>query len=80
MQQFFVYNIASMKIVKLLAAAAFMFAVLASPSFADQEAPCCVKAKEAKGECAHKCCVDKRKDNKVCERCGGKTEPKKKPS
>lgn len=53
-----------------------MFAVAAmmtSASFAEdskyKEGGCCAKAK-AKGEaCAHPCCVEAEKANKVCEKC-----------
>lgn len=70
-----------MNIVKLLTAAVFAFAILASPTFAeDQEAPCCAKAKQAGKECTHECCADAKKANKVCEKCGGKKEEAKKPS
>ncbi len=55
-----------MNITKLAAAAAFAFALLASPVFAES---CCDKAKAKGKECAHKCCVEAAKDSKVCAKC-----------
>ena len=57
-----------MNITKLLAAAAFAFA-LATPAFAET---CCEKAKAAGKTCEHKCCVEATKDGKVCEKCNPK--------
>lgn len=60
-----------MNITKLIAAAAFAFAVLATPAIsADQT--CCEKAKAAGKECAHKCCVEATKAGKTCEKCNPK--------
>ncbi len=58
-----------MKLAKLISAAAFAFALLANPAFAET---CCEKAKAAGKECAHPCCVKAVKDGKVCEKCNPK--------
>lgn len=59
-----------MNISKLLTATAFAFAMLAGSVLAeDKHAACCEKAKAAGKECDHKCCVEAKKDNKVCEKC-----------
>lgn len=58
-----------MNITKLLTAAAFAFAILGTPAFAET---CCEKAKAAGKECAHKCCVEATKAGKVCEKCNPK--------
>ena len=55
-----------MNITKLVMAAAFAFAVLATPAFAET---CCEKAKAAGKDCTHPCCVKAVKDGKVCEKC-----------
>jgi hypothetical protein len=33
------------------------------------EGSCCDKAQKAGKECAHKCCAEAAKENKVCEKC-----------
>ena len=58
-----------MKLAKLISAAAFAFALLATPAIAET---CCEKAKAAGKECAHPCCVKAVKDGKVCEKCNPK--------
>ena len=58
-----------MNITKLIAAAAFAFAILATPAFAES---CCEKAKAAGKTCEHKCCVAATKEGKVCEKCNPK--------
>lgn len=55
-----------MNITKLITAAAFAFALLSSPVFAES---CCDKAKAKGKECAHKCCVEATKEGKVCAKC-----------
>lgn len=60
-----------MNITKLIAAAAFAFAVLATPAFAADKT-CCEKAKDAGKECSHKCCVEATKAGKTCEKCNPK--------
>lgn len=55
-----------MNITKFITAAAFAFAILATPALAET---CCEKAKAAGKECAHKCCVEATKAGKVCEKC-----------
>jgi len=55
-----------MNITKLITAAAFAFALLSSPVFAES---CCDKAKAKGKECAHKCCVEATKEGKVCTKC-----------
>jgi hypothetical protein len=66
-----------MKTINLLTAVAFAFFLVSASSFADEHAKCCVKAQEAGKECTHDCCVEARKNNTVCEKCGGKKDPKK---
>jgi hypothetical protein len=66
-----------MKAIKSLIALACAVAFLGSLAIA-ADAPCCAKAKAAGKECTHECCVKAAKDGKVCEKCGGKTEEKKK--
>lgn len=69
-----------MNTLKLLAVSAFAFALLTPCGFAeDIHAKCCAKAKEEGKECAHPCCVEAKKNNTVCEKCGGKKEAKKTP-
>ena len=62
-----------MNITKLLTAAAFAFAIFAAPALAET---CCEKAKAAGKECEHKCCVQAKKDEKVCEKCNPPKEAK----
>jgi hypothetical protein len=71
-----------MKIRSLLLATLVTFALVAPTGFAeDQPAKCCAKAKEAGKDCTHgECCVEAKKNNTVCEKCGGKKDDKKKPS
>jgi len=37
---------------------------------------CCTRAQAAGKECTHKCCVNARKNGRVCEKCNGKPEKK----
>lgn len=66
-----------MKLIKMITVAAFTMALLAGPAFAAEDKTCCEKAKEANKDCAHKCCVDAKKDGKTCEKCNPKKEEKK---
>jgi len=63
----------TMKTIKVLTAALFTIALLASPVLAET---CCEKAKAKGEECKHKCCVEAAKAGKVCEKCNPKTEKK----
>jgi len=65
-----------MKLIKLLTVGMFAFALLLTPAFAADS--CCDKAKAKGEECAHKCCVDAKKDGKICEKCNGKKSEEKK--
>ena len=65
-----------MNITKLLPAIAFAVALLSNPLLAeDKHAKCCEKAKADGKECAHACCVEAKKNNTPCEKCGGKKDP-----
>jgi hypothetical protein len=56
----------------------FALAVIAPSGFAgDLHAKCCAKAKAEGKECDHPCCVEAKKNNVPCEKCGGKKEEKK---
>ncbi len=55
-----------MNITKLLTTAAFAFAILGAPAYAET---CCEKAKAAGKECSHKCCMEATKEGKVCKKC-----------
>lgn len=55
-----------MKLFKILVAAVFMGALVASPALAES---CCVKAKVKGKNCEHPCCVKAHKDAKTCEKC-----------
>lgn len=60
-----------MKSMKSLTVILSALVLLGSLSMASAES-CCDKAK-AKGEdCKHKCCVEAKKDGKVCEKCNPK--------
>lgn len=64
-----------MNLTKILTTTAFAIALLSNPLFAeDKHAACCEKAKAAGKECEHKCCVDAKKNNTPCEKCGGKKD------
>jgi hypothetical protein len=54
-----------MKLVKILSAFAFAFALVAGTA----QAGCCEKAKEAGKSCEHKCCVEAKNKGKTCESC-----------
>ena len=61
-----------MKFSKSLIVGLFAFALLAAPVFAGDS--CCDKAKAKGEECKHKCCVDAKKEGKVCEKCNPKKD------
>ncbi len=70
-----------MSTIKLLTMAAIFALALAAPVRAeDIHAKCCEKAKQAGKECEHPCCVEAKKKNEVCTKCGGKKAEAKKPS
>jgi hypothetical protein len=61
-----------MKLMKLLAAGAFVFALMTGPILAAEQTAaqtCCQKAAAAGKECTHKCCVAAHKDGKSCTKC-----------
>jgi len=64
-----------MKLIRILAIAAFAAAVLTGPVYAGDKS-CCEKAKEAGKECTHKCCAESKKAGKTCEKCNPKKEQK----
>ena len=61
---------------KSIIAVACALAVLGSVSLANA-ATCCEKAKAKGEECKHQCCIDAKKEGKVCEKCNPKKEEKK---
>lgn len=61
---------------KSIIAVACALAVLGSVSLARAES-CCEKAKAKGEECKHKCCIEAKKDGKVCEKCNPKKDDKK---
>ncbi|MDZ4288905.1 MAG: hypothetical protein U0984_13145 [Prosthecobacter sp.] len=65
-----------MNIIKPLSAFAFALAILVTPVFAVSHGKCCEKAKAEGKDCAHPCCVEAKKANKACEKCGGKNDAK----
>jgi len=65
-----------MKITKILVAALFACALIASTTFAAEEKTCCEKAKAAGKDCTHACCVAAKKDSKTCEKCNPKKAEK----
>ena len=64
------------KQMKSIIAIACALVMLGSVSLVRAES-CCDKAKAKGEECKHKCCVDAKKDGKVCEKCNPKKEDKK---
>jgi len=60
-----------MKFIKSLVPLAFAAALLAGTTLAYAES-CCDKAKAKGEECKHKCCIEAKKDGKVCEKCNPK--------
>ena len=56
----------AMKLIKLLSAASFAFAVFSAPLQAES---CCDKAKAAGKDCAHPCCVEAKAKGEVCKKC-----------
>jgi hypothetical protein len=66
-----------MKSIKLLTVIACTFAWFAATANVSA-GTCCDDAKKEGKECAHKCCIDAAKNKKVCEKCNGKKEEKKK--
>ena len=63
-----------MKITHILAAITAM--ALSTAAFGAEKdykpGGCCDKAAKKGEKCAHSCCVDAEKENKVCEKCNGK--------
>lgn len=78
-----------MKLIKLLSVIACSLALIASPAMAQDSAKkekklkgkivagsCCDKAAKKSADCSHPCCVDAKKEGKVCEKCNKKEEKK----
>lgn len=61
-----------MKLIKSLIVGLFALALVAAPAFAGES--CCDKAKAKGEECKHKCCVEAKKEGKVCEKCNPKSD------
>ncbi|MDF3056941.1 MAG: hypothetical protein K0R17_1156 [Rariglobus sp.] len=71
----------SLRLPLALLVAAFAFSNLAraedpKPALAGEPAACCKKNAEAGKACPHGCCATAAKDDKNCEKCGGKNAPK----
>lgn len=78
----------NMKLIKLLAIAACAFALVATPSMAEEKkaekklkgkivaGSCCDKKQKAGETCTHPCCVEAAKDGKVCAKCNKHEEKK----
>ena len=66
-----------MKFMKIMIAALFASALIASTTFAADTKTCCEKAKAAGKDCTHPCCVTAKKDGKTCEKCNPKKTDKK---
>ena len=73
-----------MKLIKTLAAVAFLAAICLSLTAADEKKPkytensCCDKAAKKGETCKHQCCIDAAKDGKVCEKCNKPADKKEK--
>ena len=71
-----------MKLIKMLTAVAFAFAVCATVATAEvkeiKKGGCCDKAKAAGKECTHPCCVEATKAGKICEKCNAPKKEEKK--
>ncbi|MBI5773361.1 MAG: hypothetical protein HZA89_06420 [Verrucomicrobia bacterium] len=68
-----------MKLIKLMAAIAFMAAVCVATAEVKEikKGGCCDKAKKDGKDCAHPCCVEAAKEKKICEKCNAPKKDKK---
>ncbi|HEX2855201.1 MAG TPA: hypothetical protein VHO24_18345 [Opitutaceae bacterium] len=64
-------SLTSLRLIAVVAVAAFGYAFAADSTPAPKAAACCTKAAADGKACAHGCCVTAAKDGKNCEKCGG---------